>query len=189
MVTGHQARRFTIDDYDQLPDDGPRYELIDGVLIEIPAPTILHQRLLKRFLRDVDQFVEDAESGEVFFAPCDVQLPRGTIVQPDMLFVSNTHREVVTEKRIVGAPDLVVEISSPSTMDRDLGDKRELYRKHGVAEYWFIDVEERTASVWTLRDGEYVVLRPDVDGLIRSTVVTGFAVDIERVFADADRQR
>ncbi len=189
MVTGHRARPFTIDDYDQLPDDGPRYELIDGVLIEMPAPTTLHQRLLLRFLRQLDRFIEETEAGELFVAPYDVQLPEGVILQPDLSFVSSTHREVVTEKRIVGAPDLVVEISSPSTMDRNLGDKRELYRKHGVAEYWFIDVEARTASVWTLRDGEYVVLRPDVDGLIRSTVVTGFAVDIERVFADADRQR
>ncbi len=106
-----------------------------------------------------------------------------------MLFVSSARRQIVTEKRIVGAPDLVLEISSPSTMDRDLGDKRELYRTHGVPEYWFIDVEARTATVWTLTDGEYVTLPLNPDGQIRSRVLEGFTVDVARVFADADRQR
>ncbi len=181
--------RLTVADYDRLPDDGPRYELINGELIEMPAPTTLHQRLLMRFVRSLDRLVEEENAGEVFVSPFDVELLNSAIVQPDVLFVSRTRSQIVTEKRVVGAPDLVVEISSPSTADHDLGDKRELYRASGVLEYWFIDTEARSATVWILDGDQYIALRPEADGLLWSTVIDGFTVDMERLFTDADRQR
>lgn len=181
--------RKTVADYDRLPDDGPRYELIDGELIEMPGPNRFHQRLSIRLALLLFQFAEEHGLGEVLEAPFDVELTEYDTIQPDILFVSVARSRIVTEKRVVGAPDLVVEISSRSTADRDLGDKRELYRRHGVREYWFIDAEARSATVWTLTDDRYVELRPDADGLIASTVLIGFAVDIGQVFADAERQR
>lgn len=184
-----QSRLFTVADYDRLPDDRPRYELIHGELIEMPSPGWLHQLVLMAFVRFLDGFVFSRDIGTVCVAPFDVQLS-DEVVQPDVFYVSAERRHITTrDRRASEAPDLVVEISSPSTKGHDREDKRELYRTHGVREHWFIDVEARAATVWTLTGDRYVELQPDIDGLIRSTVVTGFAVDMGQVFADADRQR
>ncbi len=181
--------RYTVADYDRLPDDGRRYELIHGELIEMPGPNRFHQRLSIRLASRLFEFVEEHALGEVFDAPSDVELAEFEIVQPDILFVSNGRSQIATEKRVVGAPDLAIEISSPSTADHDLGDKSELYRQHGVREYWFIDSEAQSTTVWVLDGDRYMELLRDADGLIRSTVVDGFAVDMEKLFADANRQR
>ncbi len=184
-----QTRPMTVADYDRLPDEGPRYELIDGELIEMPAPNRFHQQLSIRLALRLFQFVEEHDLGEVFEAPFDVQLLESAVVQPDILFVSNARGWIVTDKRVVGAPDLVVEISSSSTADHDLDDKRELYRQTGVPEYWFIDTDARTMTVWVLNDDHYDELSVDEDGRSRSAVLSGFTVDMERVFADSDRPR
>lgn len=180
--------RMTVADYDALPDDGPRYELIDGDLIEIPAPTPLHQAVQAHLLALMHLFVlQRGLLGRVFGAPLDVQLS-GRIVQPDILYISSERIAIITDRRIVGAPDLVLEVSSPSTEDYDRGDKRELYRMAGVREYWVIDTEARSATLWTLVGNRYKELPQDRDGVIRSGIMTDFAVDIGPVFAVADRQ-
>ena len=172
----------TVADYDALPDDGPRYELIDGELIEMPAPTPLHQAVQLHLLALMYFFVTQRGLGRVFGAPLDVELT-GTIAQPDVLYISAERTDIITDRRIVGAPDLVLEVSSPSTKDYDRGDKRELYRVAGVREYWFIDVEKRTATVWALVGDRYVEQRPDAAGQHASTVLPGFAVDVAAVIA------
>ncbi len=173
---------MTVSDYDRLPDDGPRYELIDGELIEMPAPTPLHQAVQFHLLALMYFFVVQRGLGRVFGAPLDVQLS-GRIVQPDVLYISAERIDIITDRRIVGAPDLVLEVSSPSTEDYDQGDKRELYRMTGVREYWFIDVEKRSATVWALVGDRYVEQRPDEQGQFASTILPGFAVDVAAAIA------
>ena len=169
--------RMTVADYDALPDDGPRCELIDGVLIEMPTPTPLHQAVQFHFHALIYFFVAQRGLGRVFGAPLDVQLS-GRIVQPDVLYISTERIDIITDRRIVGSPDLVLEVSSQLTRDYDQDDKRELYRMAGVREYWFIDVEKRTATVWALVGDRYVEQRPDEQGQHVSTVLPGFVVNV-----------
>lgn len=181
--------RLTVADYDRLPDDGRRYELIGGELIQMPSPGWFHQLVLMAFVRFLDGYVFSREIGTVCVAPFDVELS-GEVVQLDVFYVSAERRHIITrDRRASEAPDLVVEISSPLTKGHDLEDKRDLYRRHGVREYWFIDVEARTTTVWALAGERYVEQRPHADGLLASTVVPGFTIDMVRVFADADSQR
>ena len=99
-----------------MPDDGNRYESIGGQLYMTPAPVIRHQRVSKRLQSALMRLLEETGHGEVFDAPCLVEFPgTGDRVQPDLLFVSNERRGIITEKAVHGAPDLVVEILSPST--------------------------------------------------------------------------
>ncbi len=182
QTTQHRSGAYTVADYDALPDDGPRYELIDGELIEMPAPTPLHQMVQVHLLALIYFFVTQRGLGRVIGAPLDVELS-GRIVQPDVLYISADRIDIITDRRIVGAPDLVLEVSSPSTKDYDQGDKREVYRMAGVREYWFIDVEKRAATVWALVEDRYVEQRPDEQGQHVSTVLSGFAVDVAAAIA------
>jgi Uma2 family endonuclease len=133
----------------QAPDDGKRREAIGGDLWVSAAPSVRHQRVSKRLERALLRLLEDAGHGEVLDAPVGVEFPEtGEGVQPDIVFVSSQRRGIVAEDWIRGAPDLVVEILSPATAERDRGLKRDLYRRRGVREYWIVDPEEDAVDVW-----------------------------------------
>ena len=133
----------------QAPDDGKRREAIGGDLYVTPAPGVRHQRISLRLLSELYSLLHEPGHGEVFHAPIGVAFPEtGEGVQPDLLFVSRERRGIVAEDEIRGAPDLVVEILSPTTGERDRGLKRELYERHGVGEYWVVDPEGDAVEVW-----------------------------------------
>ena len=133
----------------QMPDDGNRYEAIAGELHVTAAPTTRHARVSKRLQFALDRLLERPGRGEIFVAPFGVEFPTtGEGVQPDLLFVANERREIIGEDWIRGAPDLMVEIVSPTTEDRDRGIKRRLYERHGVPEYWIVDPEANFVDVW-----------------------------------------
>lgn len=178
----HRPGPYTVDDYDALPDDGFRYELIDGELIEMPAPSYLHQLVQAHFVAVLYFLVMQSRSGRVVGAPIDVRLG-GVVVQPDVVYISNERAGIETKQRIIGAPDLVIEILSPSTCDHDLMTKYELYRLAGVREYWVVDLQERSATVWALVEDRYVEQRPNEQGRLVSTILPGFAVEIAQVIA------
>lgn len=142
--------KFTYNDYVQLPDD-KRYELVEGELFLVPAPNLYHQSILRELSVALHQYVRSRDLGQLFFAPCDVVFAEISVVQPDLLFVSKERLAILTDANIQGAPDLVVEILSPSTGQRDVGIKRNLYAKYGVREYWIVDPEAKTVEVlsWT----------------------------------------
>ena len=132
-----------------MPDDGNRYEFIGGRLYMTPAPVVRHQRVSYRLQSALRQVLEHPGHGEVFYAPLLVEFPgTGDRVQPDILFVSNERRGIITEKAVKGAPDLVVEILSPSTAHRDRGIKLDLYARRGVHEYWIADPVRDVVDVW-----------------------------------------
>lgn len=187
--TASPTRLMTIADYEALPDDGRRYELIDGDLIEMPAPSLTHQRFSIRLAARLLQYAEENGLGEVIEAPFDVELPGPDVVQPDILFVSSARLDRLTDRRMVGGPDLVVEIASPSTASHDLGRKRRMYRQAGVGEFWFVDLDARVVTVWRLVNGQYVEVVPDEGGRVHSAVLPGFSVAVAPLFAAAHRQR
>ena len=149
MSTMQTRAPTTWEDALRMPDDGNRYEFIGGRLYMTPAPVIRHQRVSKLLQLALVDLLERSGRGEIFYAPCLVQFP-GTEdrVQPDLLFVSNERRDIIGRKQLTGAPDLVVEILSPSTAHRDCGVKLDLYARCGVREHWIVDPDDDTVDVW-----------------------------------------
>ena len=180
MVT---AVRLTYQDYANTPDD-ERYELIDGELIMSESPIIAHQDNQRKLGPRMSVFVERNDAGVVYFSSTDVVLSDTDVVQPDLLFISKERRHIIGEANIQGAPDLVVEILSPSTARRDWGVKRELYAKHGVKEYWIADPANKMVWVMLLKDGVLEIEQTCYPGdTIASSVLTGFTVKVDDIFA------
>ena len=153
MSTMQTRAPKTWEDVLRMPDDGNRYEFIGGRLYVTPAPVTRHQRVLRGLWSALIRIVMDSGRGEVLSAPLLVEFPgTGDRVQPDLLFVSRERRAIIGEKQVTGAPDLVVEILSPSTAHRDRGIKLDLYARHGVREYWIADPVEDVVDVWRFAD-------------------------------------
>ena len=153
MSTMQTTAPTTWEDVLRMPDDGNRYECIGGRLYMTPASAIRHQRVSRRLQSSLMRVLADGGHGEVFYAPVLVEFPgTGDRVQPDLLFVSNERRGIIGEKAVRGAPDLVVEIISPSTAHRDRGIKLDLYARRGVREYWIVDPVEDVVDAWRFGD-------------------------------------
>ena len=182
MVTQKPKRKLTYEDYAKTPE-GERWELIDGELIMPPSPKEAHQSVQADLGASMHLFVREKDLGRVYFAPFDVVLSDIDTVQPDLLFVSKEQLHIITDDNIQGAPDLVVEIRSPSTARQDWTVKRELYARHGVKEYWLVDPEAATVSVLLLENGELKVsgVYGETDTLT-ATVLQDFTVALSDIF-------
>lgn len=175
--------KLTYREYALLPDD-QRYELIEGELYLIPSPTTRHQRASACLFRHIDTHVSMHQSGEVFFAPLDIVLSDTNVLQPDVIFISNERAAIVTEPNIQGAPDLAIEVLSPSTSARDRGIKRSLYERFGVRELWFVDLEQRTIEVWAQRaEGLVRVASHGPEAVVTSFVLPGLEIPVASVLA------
>ena len=184
MTVAQPILKFTYEDYRTAPPD-KRYELLDGELLMTPAPNLKHQRLQLRLGMRLAQFIEEQGLGELFIAPCDVVLSDTDVVQPDLLFVSRERRHLLSGgDNVRGAPDLVVEILSPATADRDRGYKHALYARHGVEEYWLVDPEAETVWIHRLQDGSLEVAHTfGREQTLCSPLLAGFELDLDDVFA------
>jgi Uma2 family endonuclease len=143
-------------EYVLFPNDGNRHEIIDGDHYMNPAPSTYHQTVSKRLQHFLYTQIELAGLGTVFNAPIDVQLSPYDIVQPDLVALTKDSKAKITPTKILGAPELVVEILSPSSIENDSHLKRRVYERSGVAEYWIVDpFENRVTCLW-LQDNKYV---------------------------------
>jgi Uma2 family endonuclease len=177
------APPLTHDEYAKMPDDGKRYELIEGELVEMSAPFLRHQELLVRLFRAFDAA---RGSGHVYFAPVDVILSPITALQPDLTVVLPGN-EGVLQDWIRGAPDLVVEILSPSTTRHDRVRKLPLYARYGVRECWLVDDPRQTIEVYRLAPGaaEYHLAATFRPGERASTpLLPALALDVAVLLAD-----
>jgi Uma2 family endonuclease len=181
------APKLTYEDLVLLPDDGKRHELIDGAHFVTPSPNTRHQAIVTHLAGVLDAFVRARGLGRAFVAPYDVVFSPCDVVEPDLIFVSAARLEVLTAAHAVGAPDLVIEILSPSTRRRDEVLKRDLYEARGVAEYWLIDPEAETVKVLR-REGErfgrarLLSLR---DGdVLETALLPGLELPLATVFED-----
>ena len=184
MATTQPVVRLTYEDYRSAPGD-ERYELLDGELVMVAAPNLKHQKVQRRLGQRLGQFIDAHDLGELLFAPCDVVLSDTDVVQPDLLFVSRERGHLLSGgENVQGAPDLVVEILSPATADRDRGYKRELYARHGVAEYWLVDPIAETVSVHCQREGTltrtHTFTRTQT---LRSPLLTGLEIRLDDIFS------
>ncbi len=153
-VPGPDPGNWTYKQYAAL-DDGQRYEVVDGVLYMTPAPNIAHQDAVLNFAHYLLMYAQSSGLGKVCVAPCDVELAPNVVVQPDVLVVLKAHLERVTKTHIVGAPDIVVEVSSPGTATYDRRNKYDLYARAGVQEYWLVDPVAHAVEVLSLEDSVY----------------------------------
>jgi Uma2 family endonuclease len=178
--------RLTSADLLALPIDGKRHELVDGVHFVNPSPVPRHQLVLGNLYFAIRGFVEERDLGTVFFAPLDVVLSDFDLVEPDLLFISHQRRAILEKRFIRGAPDLAVEVTSPSTRRLDVVLKRRAYRKFGFAEYWIVDPEQETIDVFR-GEGEWLepalrLTRAQGPQMLTSPLFPGLALDLATVF-------
>jgi Uma2 family endonuclease len=147
--------KLTYDDFVHFPDDGKRHELIDGEHYVTPSPNTRHQRIVFNLTGLIWSFLQANRIGQAFGSPLDVVFSDFDVVEPDLLFVSHARREVLTAQNVQGAPDLVVEVGSPSTRRRDELTKHRLYERFGVSEYWVVDPDLDLIKVFRLVEGRY----------------------------------
>jgi Uma2 family endonuclease len=149
--------RMTVEQFFALPDDGKRYELLDGVVEEMTAPNTKHQRVIGRLYVLLVRMLQEAGLGEVLLSPFDVVLGDRTVLQPDLLFISNEDAGILNARNARGAPTLVIEVLSESTRRKDVLRKRRLYASAGVAWYWIVDPEIDRIECLRLDGDDYAV--------------------------------
>jgi Uma2 family endonuclease len=188
-VPGPRQGFWTYDDYAALPADGNRYEIVNGVLFMSPSPSWSHQEIVGRFFSYLSSYAETAGIGGAFVAPLDVELAPNTVFQPDVVVLLKASRKKLKERHIVGAPDLAVEVVSPTSETHDRHRKITAYARAGVPEYWIVDPDSRTVEVLFLESGEY-----HSHGVYRgkatlpSQIVPGLLVHVEQFFVSAWEQ-
>jgi Uma2 family endonuclease len=177
-----KEKRLTIDYYKILPEGAP-YQLIEGELVMTPAPNTRHQIILGRLFRGLSDLVEQRKAGIVLLSPIDVYLDDENAYQPDIVFISKDRQDIIQEDGIYGAPDLVIEILSPSTARYDIREKFRIYEKYGVKEYWIVDPEISSIEIYT-KDREHfsLITRAEGKGEIESVLLKGFRLTLDEIF-------
>ncbi|HYV94235.1 MAG TPA: Uma2 family endonuclease [Chitinophagales bacterium] len=169
METIEQTKKATIEDYQKLPE-GARFELIEGHLVQEPSPEYGHQRLSMSLSSQMHQFVEKNNLGEILAAPIDVYLDEENAYQPDILFISKENLSLIRRKGIYGAPDIIIEILSPTNAYNDFATKLHIYEKHGIKEYFIVDPNTKEVIAYSLVDKKFREEYRE-DGVITSKVL------------------
>jgi Uma2 family endonuclease len=182
MTTTEISSKLTYDDYVNFPNDGKRYEIIDGELYVNPSPHMKHQRVLLRLAIALSRFVEKHRLGEVFIAPFDVVFSEIDVMEPDLLFISTARMHVLTQANVKGAPDLVVEVLSDGTRRYDETTKRRRYEHFEVQEYWIVDPIDDSVRILRLEGKQYE--RIIVGGDLTSPLFPGFSLGLKKLFAE-----
>jgi len=178
-----EKKKYTYEDYLKTPED-KRYELIEGELLMTPSPITLHQRISRRLGFELTRFVEENNRGEIFYAPYDVYLDDENVVQPDILFISKERLDIIGEKNVQGAPDLVIEIISENSAYRDMVQKRRLYEKFGVKEYWIVIPKESLVEIYTLKDNLFQPYKAfHKNTVLESPYLKDFKIHLQGIFS------
>ena len=172
------------EDYLRLPDDGRRYEIIEGVLYVANAPSYAHQLAVYKIARHLGDYVDTWKLGVVLGAPFEVHLSDlSRPVQPDVLFLSNEQMPEGNAQIFIGAPTLIVEVISLSSIRLDRNVKFDLYEATGVSEFWLVDPKTRSIEIYTLSNGEYGLLGQFTgDENVKSNVLDGIDVKVSAIF-------
>jgi len=178
-----KKNKHTYADYEKLPEGSP-YQLIGGELVMTPAPTPYHQIITGNIFFELMKFVKAQGAGTVLNSPIDVYLAETEGFQPDVIFIAQERLSIIGQKKIEAAPDLVVEVLSPSTAYYDLRHKMRLYESSGVREYWIVDPEEKSIEVYENAGGEFKLFNKAREkGVAASKLLPGFEVGLDVVFS------
>src|SRR5690606_7445910 len=180
-LTIDKSKKWTVEDY-MLLDEDLRCEIIDSELIMTPAPNTKHQRISKSLFLKIIDLVK--ESGELFYAPINVFFDKENVFQPDLVFVKKERLNIIQEKGIIGAPDLIVEIISPSNSYIDRYVKKTKYAQFGVKEYWIADPGNKTLEVYKLAEGSdyQLFLFLAEEGEVKSSLLEGLTFELSDIF-------
>ncbi len=174
--------RLTYEDYCLLPEDGKRYEIVEGDLFVTPSPRTPHQQVVIELGASLLRLVKRRKLGRVFVAPLDVVFSPYDVVEPDIIYISRERGSVLTEKNVQGAPDLVVEVLSETTARTDRTIKLKLYGKFGVQEYWIIDPEGPSAEIYRRGpEGLDLVAKLSATDALSSPMFPGFSVPLRKL--------
>lgn len=177
-----EKKKYTYEDYLKTPED-KRYELIEGELVMTPSPVPYHQWILKNIEFELEKFVRQQNIGKVFIAPCDVYLDEENVVQPDIFFISKDRLNIIGDKNIQAAPDLVVEVLSEGTSYKDMVKKKKLYARFGVKEYWIVDPWEKTIEIYSNKEKTFSLQKSYLQNdILESPIVTGLEIKLSDVF-------
>lgn len=146
---------LTYKDYLSLPNDSNRYQILEGELVITPSPSVKHQKVSRNLEFILFSYIKDNDLGEIYDAPIDVMLDNINIVVPDIVFVLKDRINIIEDNKIVGAPDLVIEILSHSSVRYDRIRKTQIYSSHGVEWYWIVDAENQTLEEYHLEGSTY----------------------------------
>ena len=181
-ISGPEQGKWTYNEYAAISEDG-QFEVVNGVMYMSPSPGWDRQSILGEIFAHLRSFVRVADLGIVGMAPFDIELSSHTVVQPDVFVLLKEHRNRLTKARMLGAPDLVVEIASPSTARHDLHEKQDAYARAGVSEYWVVNPDAQTVELLVLRNGAYHSLGLFAgEATLPSVIVPGFPVQVSQFF-------
>jgi len=174
--------QLTVADLAGVPDDGKRYEILEGDLEASPSPLRKHQRIVQALYRWFHG-LEAQGHGQVYVAPFDVILDAYNVVEPDVIFIRSERLNIITDANVQSRPDLLVEVLSPSTRVRDLGIKAQIYRRFGIAEYWIVDPDMQTMAIYRLTPDGYQVTGPfRKSEVVESTLFPGVSLAVADLF-------
>jgi Uma2 family endonuclease len=178
------AGPLTYRDYAELPEDGRRYEILDGELDVSPSPMIRHQMVIANLFSALRQHVQAHSLGTILLSPVDLILADTTVVVPDLMFVSHRRAPIITARAVEGPADLVVEIISPSTGRKDRLTKAALYARFGIPCYWLIDPEQRLFDAFVLGGGVYrLATRGQHDETVQTEPFVDLVIALSTIWA------
>lgn len=175
------TKKLNYADYILFPENGYRHEIIDGDHFMIPAPSYRHQKISREIEYQFHTYFKQSGTGEILYAPFDVLLSDFDIVQPDIVIICIEWLSIVMEKNIQGVPDMIIEILSLSTKERDIRLKKDLYEKYGVKVYWTVNPWENRIDQFILIRGFYE-LQGGFDSLITPSLFPDIIIDLADVF-------
>jgi len=182
MLITEEKKKYTVADYDLLEEGAP-FQLINNDLVMSPSPLAVHQQILFNLSEIIVLYNISSRKGQWMYAPMDVKFDDGNVLQPDILFISEERKAELIKDRVEGAPDLIIEILSPSNAYYDLRQKKELYEKYGVKEYIIIDPLAQNADLYVLVDGVYQLhQKAQKTEQLNSVLLPGLAIDLQKLF-------
>jgi Uma2 family endonuclease len=175
---------WTVERVLALPHDGHRYEVVDGELLVSPAPTLLHQRAIILLLRRLEAYVDAHQVGNVLVSPADIEFDQRTLVQPDLFVAPLVEGRRPRSWKEIRQLLLAVEVLSPSTARADRQVKRRRYQRHGVGEYWIVDLEARLVECWTPSDQRPLILTDRLEWRPFGESGPQLSIDLIRFFGE-----
>ncbi len=183
MLAVEKKKKYTVDDY-MLLEEGAPFQLINYDLIMSPSPIPLHQIISGRLNQLMLNYLDSTNNeGFLVCAPMDVKLDEGNVLQPDILFISAGRKSELISDRVEGAPDLVIEILSPSNAYYDLRQKKDIYERYGVKEYIIVDPIAQNADLYTLKEGVYHLnQKAQENEQLNSLLLPDLSIDLSKLF-------
>lgn len=184
MLTIEKKKKYTVEDY-MLLEEGAPFQLINYDLVTSPSPLFTHQQIQFVLSETIVLYnIKIGRKGQWVYAPMDVKFDEGNVFQPDVLYIAEERKAEIVKERVEGAPDLVIEILSPSTGYYDLRQKKDIYEKYGVKEYIVIDPIGLVAELYAIKDGAYYLhQKAQKNEQLNSILLPGFSIDLSKLFA------